>query len=269
MTNQNDRRFISALARGLEVLSAFSSEKPKMTLSEITRQTGLPKSTVVRILYTLVDLGYMGFQASDATYSPGPKSMTLGLSVVSSMDLVTLATPYAEKLAQSSGRIVNIGVRDDLSVIYCARMGAHQLLQLNIQVGSRLPLHNTAVGRALIAFSEPGEREAILARLEQDPASRASAGEIRRGLEQTLAQGFVMTDRVLSPSVRAIAAPIWRRDNKLAAAMNVACLAESITMEEIAESTSPELIKSAQAVSLLLGASPDFVSKQRSLSAGD
>lgn len=259
MNDRNDRRFISSLARGLDVLSGFSSEKPKMTLSEITRHTGLPKSTVVRILYTLVELGYMGFQESDGTYFPGPKSMTLGLSVISSMDLVTLATPYAESLAQSTGRIVNIGVRDDLSVIYCARMGAHQLLQLNIQVGSRLDLHNTAIGRALVSFAEPDEREALLQRLEANPVSRNSAAEIRTELERTLARGYAMTDRTLSPSVRAIAAPIWQRGNKLAAAVNIAYLAESITMEEISKTASEKLLETARSVSLLLGATPDYL----------
>lgn len=233
-----------------------------MTLSEIARHTDLPKSTVVRILHTLVELGYMGFQSSDGTYSPGPKSMTLGLSVVSSMDLVTLASPYLEKLAHNTGRIVNIGVRDDLSVIYCARKGAHQLLQLNIQVGSRLDLHNTAIGRALVSFAQPEEREALLQRLAENPASRASAKAIRDELPQTLEQGFAVADRTLSPSVRAIAVPVWQRENKLAAALNVACLAESISMEEIAQTISAELLETARTISLLLGSTPDFVSNR-------
>lgn len=259
MRAHDDRRFISALARGLDVLSAFSPERPRMTLSEIARKTGLPKSTVVRILFTLVETGYMGFQSSDGTFAPGPKAMTLGLTVIGSMDLVSLATPYLESLSARTGRTVNIGVRDDLSVIYCARVGAHQLLTLNIQVGSRLPLHNTAIGRALISFSAPEERDALLSRLAAEPESRASAAEIQRELEATLARGFVVTDRILSHSVRAIAAPIWKRGNTLAAAINVAFLAEAITVEEIVESTAPALLDAAASISLLLGASQDHV----------
>ncbi|MCC6000638.1 MAG: IclR family transcriptional regulator [Pararhodobacter sp.] len=259
MTFQEDRRFISALSRGLDVLSAFSPEKPRMTLSELARKTSLPKSTVVRILFTLVETGYMSFQSSDNTFAPGPKAMTLGLSVVASMDLVSLATPYLESLSKKTGRTVNIGVRDDLSVIYCARVGAHQLLTLNIQVGSRLQLHNTAIGRALVCFSPPDERDALLTRLGAEPESRQSALDIRKDLATTLARGFVVTDRTLAQSVRAIAAPIWKRDNQLAAAINVAFLAETITVEEIVASTAPDLLDAARSISLLLGATRDHV----------
>ncbi|MER3355844.1 MAG: IclR family transcriptional regulator [Hoeflea sp. D1-CHI-28] len=262
MTNESDRRFISSLARGLTVLSGFSAAQPRMTLSEITRHTGLPKSTVVRILFTLVDLGYMDFKSSDSTYSPGPKSMALGLSVVSSMDLVTVATPYLEKLAESTGQVVNFGIRDDLSVIYCARKGPHQLLQLNIQVGSRLNLHNTAIGRTLISFAAPDDREDLLQRLAGDPVSRTSAEEIRAGLPLTLKRGFTVTDRTLSPSVRAIAVPVWR-ENKLAGALNIAYLADSISMEQIVETDAAKLIDAAEKISMLLGSTPEFILSNR------
>ncbi|MHA7883323.1 IclR family transcriptional regulator [Nitratireductor rhodophyticola] len=257
MDKRDDRRFIVALARGLELLSAFTAERPRMTLAEITKVTGLPKSTVVRILFTLEALGYIRTHDATGSYFPGPKLMSLGLSVLTSMDLVTLATPYAEKLAHRTGRVVNIGVLDDLSVLYCARIGAYQLLDLNIRVGSRIPLHCTAMGSALISFSEPAVRNLILDKLAADPSTRAASEQIRANLPLVHERGYALGDRQFSMGVRGIAVPIWERGNTLAAAMNIASPADAVSMNEIVSDFAPLLIEAARSISTSLGADID------------
>lgn len=257
MKKEDDRRYIVALARGLNLLSAFTPERPRMTLAEISKVTGLPKSTVVRILFTLEAMGYISGSQSTGAYFPGPKLMSLGLSVLTSMDLVTLATPYAEKLAQNTGRIVNIGVLDDLSVLYCVRVGTVQVFDLNIRAGSRIPLHNTAMGHALIAFSKPDVREDLLRRLSEDLKTRTIAEQIRSDVATIQKNGFAIGDRKFSLGVRAVAVPIWQRGNELAAAMNVAGPADSITVGEMIQDIVPQLLDAARLISLSLGANLD------------
>ena len=145
------------------------------------------------------------------------------------------------------------------AVLYCARIGTHQLIDINVQIGTRLPLHNTAAGKALIAFSPPDERARLLDRLAADEAAAAAAPRIRAELETIWSRGFAINDTELAPSVRAVAAPLWKRGNSLVGAINLACPAESMSLDDLVETIAPQLLEAAHAISLSLGAAPHWV----------
>lgn len=113
-----DRQFSMNLARGLEVLRAFTIATPLLGNREISDRTGLPKPTVSRLTYTLTLLGYLSRDAALQKYRLGPGTLSLGHPLLATMPVRQLAKPIMEALARTTGCTVNLGIRDRANVVY-------------------------------------------------------------------------------------------------------------------------------------------------------
>jgi len=181
--NAEDRYFITALARGLDVLSCFRSADRGLTNQQIAERCGLPKSTVTRFTYTLTKLGYL-VQDDGGRYGLGTATLGLGSAMLSRLDIRQLARPMMQELADFSGTTVSIAVRDRLSMIYVEVCRSTAALSLSLQVGSRITLAASAIGRAYLARAGEQERKDILSRcMELDDTAYQN---LRQGLDKAL-----------------------------------------------------------------------------------
>lgn len=171
---KEDRHFVTALARGLDVLSAFRSRDRTLGNQELARRCGLPKSTISRLTYTLTKHGYLE-QAQDgsghAGYRLGSAVLALGSAMLARMDMRQLARPLMQDLADSSQAMVSLGIRDRLSMIYVENCRSESALTLSLDVGSRIPLASTAMGRAYLCGCADSERELLLERIRAQDES--------------------------------------------------------------------------------------------------
>jgi DNA-binding IclR family transcriptional regulator len=167
-----DRHFVTALARGLDVLSAFRSRDRMLGNQELARRCKLPKSTISRLTYTLTKQGYLE-QVDDASgsgYRLGSAVLALGSAMLARMDVRQMARPLMQELADRSQAMVSLGMRDRLSMIYVENCRSESALTLSLDVGSRIPLATTAMGRAYLARCSESQRTALLDRIrERDP----------------------------------------------------------------------------------------------------
>ena len=165
---KEDRHFVTALARGLDVLSAFRSRDRTVGNQELARRCGLPKSTISRLTYTLTKQGYLE-HAQDGNGNPGYRLgsavLALGSAMLARMDMRQLARPLMQELADSSQAMVSLGIRDRLSMIYVENCRSESALTLSLDVGSRIPLATTAMGRAYLAGCSDSERHALMERI--------------------------------------------------------------------------------------------------------
>ncbi len=111
-----ERNFINSLARGLSILEVFDLNNPKMGISDLSRKTGLSKSTVFRLVHTLRNLGYIVPVEEENKYTLGPKVLTLGFAVLSSFELREVALPYLKELSGKVKETVNLAVLDGMEV---------------------------------------------------------------------------------------------------------------------------------------------------------
>ena len=166
---KEDRHFVTALARGLDVLSAFRSRDRTLGNQELARRCGLPKSTISRLTYTLTKQGYLEHGQDgngNAGYRLGSAVMALGSAMLARMDMRQLARPLMQELADSSQAMVSLGIRDRLSMIYVENCRSESALTLSLDVGSRIPLATTAMGRAYLAGSSDSERHVLMERIQ-------------------------------------------------------------------------------------------------------
>jgi DNA-binding IclR family transcriptional regulator len=180
-----DRHFVTALARGLDVLSAFRSRDRMLGNQELARRSGLPKSTISRLTYTLTKHGYLE-HADDGSgntgYRLGSAVLALGSAMLARMDMREVARPLMQELADHSHAMVSLGLRDRLSMIYVENCRSESALTLSLDVGSRIPLATTAMGRAYLAVCGEAERNELMERIRELDA--AAWPGIRDSLER-------------------------------------------------------------------------------------
>lgn len=157
--------FVEALARGLDVLRCFSPGVTSLGNLELAERTGLPKSTVSRIVYTLTTLGYLRYDLETGRYSPDYGVLALGFGCLASLEVRQVARPLMEQLAQSTGAAVALGAFDGRSMTYVDAVHGSAALYLRLPVGYRVSMNST-MGRTYLASLAQAERNALLPDLD-------------------------------------------------------------------------------------------------------
>lgn len=157
-----DRHFVTALARGLTVLSCFRAGDTMLSNGQIAERCRLPKSTVSRLTYTLTETGYLEYVEERAMYRLGVAALGIGTAVLSRMNARQVARPLMQELANYSESVVALGMRVHLGMIYVEVCRSQSALTLSLDVGSRLPFISSAMGRAYFVVAPEDERKRIL-----------------------------------------------------------------------------------------------------------
>jgi len=159
-----ERKFVEALARGLDVLRAFASSDGRLGNQEIAQRTGLPKATVSRLTYTLTYLGYLRFVPGSKKYELDTGVLALGYVYLSKSLVRQIATPTMTAMSKATRTSVGLTTRSRLSMdmIYIASVRANESWPVRMEIGSHIPILTTATGRAWYAALPPDSREEVL-----------------------------------------------------------------------------------------------------------
>ncbi|CAN5279444.1 IclR family transcriptional regulator [soil metagenome] len=256
--DEDDREFVGALARGLAVLGLFTPDEPKLTFSEICRGSNLPRSSVNRLLGTLLGLEYLAFDEETRRYMCGPRSMSLGLAALNAMDVRELVRPHLVTLFRTLDETISYGVRDRTEVVIAERITTRRVIAVELSVGSRLPLHSTSMGRCLVSFLPHAERETLIGELAERE-TRSSILALRNGILFAHQNGYAISNEEFAPGLVAVAMPVWDDNRRLRAAANVALPAFRANSQMLRERIVPALAKTAKLISLSFGASENWI----------
>ena len=249
-----DRKFVVALARGLEVLRAFTPSEGLLGNQEIATRTGLPKATVSRLTYTLMRLGYLSHFTRLGKYQLAPAAMSLGYSALANMRVRQIARPFMQELADYSKASVALGSRDRLNLVYIEHCRSETGVTLRLDLGSRVPLATTAMGRALLAALPANERDFLFGHIAKNEGSRWP--EIRAGLEQAVddvaRRGFTLSAGDWQPDVSAVGVPLVPADGSAVVAFNCGAPAYQITRERLENDIGPRLVNLVRNVEIAM-----------------
>jgi len=259
-TSTNGSAYSQSLERGLAILSAFRSGRPLLGVSELGREIGLGRSTTHRYVATLAALGYLTQDSPTRKYRLGPRVLDLGFSAINSMELREVAAPHLRRLSDETGYTVNMAILDGVEIVYVERCRTSQAgqreIDLNLHVGSRLPAYCTSLGKVMLAFLEPAERDELIASVDfaaRGPNTILGADALARELERVRAQGFAVNNEELAYGLRSIAGPVLDRDGRSAAGINLAVHSSMVSMDELVAGLSPAVCRTASDVSEHLG----------------
>lgn len=222
MLEPDGSTYVQSLARGLAVIRAFGAERPRLSLSEVARLTGLTRATARRFLLTLESEGYVRSDGREFTLTP--RVLELGYSYLSAQSLPEVAQPHLEALSREVGESASASVLDGRDIVYVARVPTRRIMSVGITIGTRFPAFATAMGRVLLASVPDAVLDTYFEGYELErftPRTVVDERELRAEIARVRQQGWSVVDGELENGLRALAAPV-RRGGLVVAAINVA-----------------------------------------------
>jgi IclR family transcriptional regulator, pca regulon regulatory protein len=252
-------RYSQSLERGLAILECFTAEHPVRGICELADELGMSRSTTHRYVLTLTALGYL-VQGTQRKYRLGLGVTDLGMSALSSTSLREHARPHLEELSRRTSYTLAIAVLDGPELLCVEHIGAvrrgQHLIDLGLDVGARLPVHCSAMGKLLAASLPADEQRRLLAELKLQqlgPHTITSRRALRSELARTLQQSVAVGDEELAPGLYEIAAPVRSEAHDTIAAVSMQAHSSMIALEQLVERLGPHLISTADRISARMG----------------
>ena len=251
------RTRLSSVANAMRLIKVFSDAQYEIGISELAQHLGVAKSTAHRLAATLVAEGMLEQNAQDGKYRLGLALFELGSLVRRKMDVTAEAKLYLKALAENTGETLHLAVLDHQAVLYINIIESQRAIRMGYKIGTRAPLHCTAVGKALLAFQPPEVIEEAIAR--GLPGCTASTiidpQTFRRELAAVRARGYALEDEESEAGLRSIAAAVRNYSGHVIAAIGIAGPAHRMT-KKILLSYAHDLLQATDAVSQRLGYQP-------------
>jgi DNA-binding IclR family transcriptional regulator len=193
---------VVSLRRSLEILRAFEPDDGPLSRHDIAQRTGLPNTTVARLVHTLLTLGYLSRVGTHSSYRPGPSVLAIGHALIEALPIGRIARPLMPRFATEFGVWVTLGTAEGDKILVLEHSASLMAPDIRVRSGSLLPMVSTALGRAYLWAQTPERRADYLAKLEL--SGRSSEPRLREDIKLA----FVELDR----SRFCTAFGSWRRD---------------------------------------------------------
>ena len=203
--------FSLSVSRALQILSRFSHEQPELGLSEISRSLSLSKASVSRFLQALEMHGFVDQNPDSRRYRPGPETARIGSLYLAGGLLKQVALPVMKALVGRLGFTSYLSTfKDDRMLILVSVEGTGPI-KYSIPVGTALPAHSTATGKAALALMDEKDAKAVLKRAGLAAHTKhtiTQAGELSRQLAEIRKRGYSLNWEEYTPGVASVAAPV-------------------------------------------------------------
>jgi DNA-binding IclR family transcriptional regulator len=225
----SQRYIVPALDRANAVLEILASSQDGVTLTELSNRTGVPKSSLFRILVTLEHYRYIEQDYESRKFNLGLKLWELGSAKLDRTDLSAVAMKHMKQLSHDTHESVFLGVLDHGEVIYLHRVDSPAMVKVVTKLGRRAPAYCTATGQAMLAFMPDDDVDTIFSAKELYTYNRNTITDFKKlkeKLRKIRRDGCAVADGEYNPNLLCISAPIWDRTKHVVAALTVAMLSQ-------------------------------------------
>ena len=248
----------AALAKGLAVLEFIGASDRPLRFTDLTRETGLPKSTLHRILSALMQFRFVRLEETNQTYRLGHRFFELAHQVWDAFDLRGAAEPELERLSQQERETVSLCELDDSQILYIDQRNGGGPFGFRIEVGRRTPSYCTAGGKAILAFLPPHRQREVLSGtmlVRHTDATMISEETLRADFALARARGYAISDEEHVKGVAAVAAPVLNHAGQPIAAVGVSGPKERLDAQRL-HTLGRDLMEAARRISGNVGAAP-------------
>lgn len=245
------RQFIQSLEKGFLVLKAFSASRPALSVSDIAAACDMSMATVHRYLFTFKEMGYLEQEAETRRYRLTPKILGIGFSVLNSMDLKNRLLPYMMETTKAHDVTTQCAVLDETDIVILDRVRSKEVVNLDITVGSRLPVFCTAMGKAVLAFLEKADQDRIIGNItfeRHTPFTIGNEEELRADLDRIRRDGYVLSDQELTMGLRSVAAPVFR-DGRVEGAFGISYAVHRAKENDLEKALIRQVLAAAEKIS--------------------
>jgi len=231
---------VVAVKRALDILIVLGQGEPQQSISQLSGELSLPKSTIHRLLTTMEESRFIKQDPRTRSYGLGSRILELGGVMLKQLDLRTFAAPYLEELANATRQTISLAILDDADVIYLESFSRGALFQIETQVGKRRPAYCRALGKAIIAHLPEKEQGEIIDRIDFAPTTPKTICNpelFRVHLKEIQREGYAIDDEEAAQGCKCIAAPIFDFSGKVVAAVSVSGPAQDFSPQRSSEFT--------------------------------
>ncbi len=242
LKEDDDRHFVTALARGLELLRCFSGRREALGNLDLSNMTGLPKATVTRLTHTLVRLGYLIQIPNSTKYQLHTGVLTLGYEMLANLSIRAIAHPLMEELSEYTQSAIAMASRDRLNMVYLDVVQGNSHVTMRRHIGSQLPIYATAIGKACLAAMPDYERDFLLDAIKEKHSENWT--QIKKSLEEAFLcyqeNGYCLSMNEWHKDVNSVAVPMMHQKHGL---MSFNCGGPSfhLTPEKLVDDVAPRL----------------------------
>ena len=244
-------------SRSMDILSLLAKSKKPLTQLEVSRSLDLPKSSTYELLYTLLEKGMLEFDNEDLkTFKLSLKLFEIGMTVLESAELPSIARPILENLSLKVGETVFLAVENMGEIVYLDRIEEHSSITTSAGLGLRRPMYSTGLGKALLATYSPQRVNEIWDMVE--PKTIYTKNTIHKyddfiaDLQQTRKRGYAIDNREMEDEIFCVAAPIYGQTDTAVGAISIATIYFKADKKK-AEMLGTMIVDSALAISKRLG----------------
>lgn len=223
---------VQVINRALDILEQLSQSAKPIGPTEISKSTGISKSTVCRLLFTLYTREYVERHETDGKYSIGPKLIALVSCYIGSLELQTEARPYLSMLASDLNLTTHLGILDGNEVIYIEKLDHFPTKQLYSQIGYRVPAYCSSLGKCLLSRYSGEDLKRIIgcSRFKTyTPNTLPDMEALKKQLRQIRDQGWAMDNQEYEKDHMCVGAPIYDYRGEIIAAVSASGTSEVIT----------------------------------------
>lgn len=246
---------LSALGRGLTIVESVLEYS---RLSDIANATGLSNSTVHRILADLTAYGWV-FQDETRQYHPGRRLHALAARLADDGHLVGVALPHLERLREATGHTVHFGLIKSDRIMYAAKLDGNGAYRMRSRVGAMVPLHSTAIGKAVLSTKTREQVEQLLSSAQMEPmtpSTYTSVESLLPELDTSRARGWAIDDKENEPQLRCVGAAVLNGNGQAIGGVSVSALDFDLPIGVMAE-VAAAVSATAAAISSELGSPLD------------
>ena len=210
VTEDIEPQMTTALTRGIRLLQCFTTSDQELSSKDFTERTGLARPTIFRLTTTLCELGLLRYSEARMTFAATPRLLTLGAPVLASMKVRHLARPMMQQLAETVDAQVLLSAGSQFEIIVVEAAMGSKAEVFRPEIGTRLSLSHTAIGRAHLLGLPAQERQQYIRQLAATDTQRAKTLEakLKEDDEQLHRKGFLAARREARPDVAGVAVPM-------------------------------------------------------------
>jgi len=242
---------VESLERGLSVLEFIGRLRRPVRLAEIVENLGINWTSATRMCSTLIALEFLR-KDSVKQYHLTPKVLTLGYAALQGLKWNQIVEMILLNLHKDIKQTVNMGILSGNHVLYLCRLRTNKYLPYDLQVGEMLPLHCTALGKALLAFSHPDSIANFWETIElkvMGPRTVTKVNSLKKQIEEIRRKGYSINDEELTPNVLAVGCPVLDQQGFALMAINVTVKKSEFPIKELLSDITPKLISKAEEIS--------------------
>ncbi|MGJ7492852.1 IclR family transcriptional regulator [Variovorax sp. ZT4R33] len=244
--------FIGSTEKSFQVLQAFNGSQRHMTLADIARAAELDRSATQRVVYTLEQLGYLRRIPESRHYGLTAKVLQLSYNYLRANELIDKASPYLLEISRTLGETANLHELDGIDIVFVARFHGQHLVNIDFNVGARLPAYFTASGNAILTRFSHEERVAILERTpltQITPFTEIDPQRLLARVQSMAEKGYaVMANENVLGDI-SVAAPITDHRGMAVAAINISVPTTRWTVARVEKELAPHVQVAATSIS--------------------